>query len=129
MYSAVVSTNHLQLLQRMLRAFFFHVSNLIPKIILAFFCISSLYIIYDWITIMGYSKHEFDMINMFCFPNKNFIIIIPLPLHNGHFLVSPRWPLWRGFDCTSFQCPRRGRGWRGHCSSPTLNTVSMNLTR
>ena len=28
------------------------------------FCILSLYIIYDWITIMGYSKHELSTINV-----------------------------------------------------------------
>ena len=44
---------------------------------LAFFCISSLYIVYDCITVMGYSKHEFDTINMFYFPNKTLSYYTP----------------------------------------------------
>ena len=27
---------------------------------------------------------------------KVLLYITPLPLHNGHFLLSPRWLLWRG---------------------------------
>ena len=50
-------------------------------------CILSLCIIYDWITIMEYNKNELSSaINM----------LYSLPPHNGHFLLSPRWPLWRG---------------------------------
>ena len=41
------------------------------------FFISSLCIIYDWITIMGYSKHEFLTIYMFHAPNKNFSYYTP----------------------------------------------------
>ena len=32
----------------------------------SFFCVFiTIYIIYDWITIIGFSKHEFSAINMF----------------------------------------------------------------
>ena len=67
-YTAAVSINCLRYLSRML-------------------CILSLCIIYDWITIMEYNKNELSSaINM----------LYSLPPHNGHFLLSPRWPLWRG---------------------------------
>ena len=59
-----------------------------------FLCILSLYIIYDCITIMGLSNHDISTINMLYSFQKN-CHIIPLPPHNGHFLLSPRWPLCR----------------------------------
>ena len=40
----------------------------------------SIYIIYDWITIMGYSKHELGTINMM-YPLKKFVLCHPfLPI-------------------------------------------------
>ena len=43
---------------------FCHVNILIQNIIQVFLCILSLYIIYDWITIMRYGKHELSTISM-----------------------------------------------------------------
>ena len=53
----------------------------------AFLCILS-YILCDWNISMRNTKHELSTINMFYSPQK--IVILP------HFLLSPRWPLWRG---------------------------------
>ena len=50
----------------MLRALlaFGHVNILIKKYVSFFVCILALHIIfYDWITIMGYSRHELSKIN------------------------------------------------------------------
>ena len=77
-YTAAVSINCLRYLSRML-------------------CILSLCILYDWITIMEYNKNELSSaINM----------LYSLPPHNGHFLLSPRWPLWRGSTvlCNLVEC-------------------------
>ena len=50
--------------------------------------------IYDWIIInMGDSKHERRKIDMLYSLKK---LSFYTPLHNGHFLLSPRWPLWKG---------------------------------
>ena len=44
--------------------------------------ILSLYIIYDWITSMGYSKHEFSMIEInMLYSLKKIVPFIPLPPH------------------------------------------------
>ena len=48
-----------------------------------FFVYLFLYIIYDWITIMGYSQHEFSMINMYSLKKIN-VCITPLLPRNGH---------------------------------------------
>ena len=50
--------------------------------------------LYNWVTIMGYSKHKIITINMLFFLKK-IRHITHLPPHNGHLLPSPRWPLWR----------------------------------
>ena len=50
--------------------------------------------LYDWVTIMGYSKHKISSINMLFFLKKIRHITL-LPPHNGHLLPFPRWPLWR----------------------------------
>ena len=59
-----------------------------------------LYVIYDRITIMEYSKHELSIINMLYSLKKlsNYRPTSPQRprLHNGHFLLSPMWPLFRG---------------------------------
>ena len=62
------------------------------KKLLKFFC---LFYLYDWITIMAYSKNELGTINTLYFPKKKFHIT-PLPPHNGHlcttatfFVLSP----------------------------------------
>ena len=52
--------------------------------------ILSLYIIYDWITSMGYSKHEFSMINML-YSLKKIVPFTPLPPHIT--ATSLQWPL------------------------------------
>ena len=49
------------------------------KKLLKFFC---LFYLYDWITIMAYSKNELGTINTLYFPKKKFHIT-PLPPHNG----------------------------------------------
>ena len=71
-----------------------HVNILIQNIMQAVLCILLLYVIYAWITII-YSKHELSTINMFYSPKIN-CHITSLPPHKGHFLMSPRWPLWIG---------------------------------
>ena len=45
-----------------------------------------------------FSRHCFELstINMLYPMKKISHIITPLPLHNGQFLLSPRWPMWRG---------------------------------
>ena len=66
-----------------------------------FYQILSLHFIYDLITIMEYScKHEFSTINMlYCLTKLSFYTPTspwwPF-LHNSQFLLSTRWPLWRG---------------------------------
>ena len=79
------------------------------NVIQGFLCILSLYnniiIIFDWITIMRYSKHELSKIKML----KNCYITPSLPIkatspHNSHFLLSPRWPLWRGLTVAFNSC-------------------------
>ena len=69
-----------------------------------FLCILFLYIVYGWITILGYSKYELGTINLL-YSNPKICYITPLPppppahrppLHNDRFLLSPRWPFWRG---------------------------------
>ena len=71
-------------------------ATLIQSNIEVFSCILPLCIRYDWITIMEYNKNELSgTINMLYYLKK-FGHFTPLPLHNGHFLVSPRRPLWRG---------------------------------
>ena len=47
--------------------------------------------------IMGHGKHELRTKKHVVLPKTNcHIPITPLPLHNGHFLLPPRWPLWKG---------------------------------
>ena len=58
----------------------------------------SMYIICNWINIMGYSKHEHSTINMlYSLTRLCQITSLPPhkqpPLHNYHFLLFPRWPL------------------------------------
>ena len=63
-------------------------------------------IIYDWITIMRYSKHEVSTINML-YSLKN-VSYFNTTLHphnghlsttvNGHFFLSSRWPVGERFD-------------------------------
>ena len=78
----------------MLRALlaFGHVNVLIKKKYVSFFlCILALHIMfYDWITIMGYSRHELNKINTL-YSLKKIYYITPPPLHNGHFILSPIW--------------------------------------
>ena len=50
-------------------------------------------IIYDWITIMEYSKHELGTINMIYPPKETVLFHSFLDPHQGHF--TPRWPMWR----------------------------------
>ena len=42
---------------------------------------------YDWIIIMGYSRHELGKIIMLYSPKK-ICHITPLPLHNGHLSTT-----------------------------------------
>ena len=71
----------------------------------------------ELITIMGYSKQELGPINKSYSPK-----ITPLPPHNGHFLQSPGWTLWRGstvlFDSHgSMKRMNRPFALRGHVTS------------
>ena len=78
---------------------FCHVNILVKKVTRFFF-----FVFYDWITIIGYSKHERSTINMLYSLNKICHITVHAaptspwrsPLYNGHFLLSPRCRLWRG---------------------------------
>ena len=84
-----------------------NVANLARFVTLTF-CLKTLldffFVFYDWITIIGYSKHERSTINMLYSLNKIcHITVHPAPtspwrspLYNGHFLLSPRCRLWRG---------------------------------
>ena len=71
--------------------------NIIQVFLCIFFIFIQYFYYYDWITIMGYSKHEHVVL-----PKK--IVKLPpyLPIL-GHLstmatliLLSLRWPLWRG---------------------------------
>ena len=54
----------------------------LKKLFTFFTYILSLYIIYDWITSMGYSKHEFSMIEInMLYSLKKIVPFIPLPPH------------------------------------------------
>ena len=70
--------------------------NFFFKTLFKFFCVYfiSLYIIYDWYNIMGYSKQERSTKNMYS-PKNNFSMT-PLLLHSGHLLTK-----------ATFYCPRR----------------------
>ena len=50
-------------------------------------CILSLYIIYDWITIMGLSNHDISTINML-YSSQKHCLITPLPPHNGYLFTT-----------------------------------------
>ena len=86
-------------------AHFITLINILIQNIIQVFCAFYLYINikHDWITIMGYCKHELSTINMFDSAPKNVILpppppdlpITATPPHNGHFfcLVAV---VWRG---------------------------------
>ena len=59
------------------------VNLLIQTIITFFVYFICIYVIYVWITIMGYIKHERITINMLYSLKKFFCPIPPLPPHNG----------------------------------------------
>ena len=58
------------------------------KTLFKFFVYLFLYIIYDWITIMGYSQHEFSMINMLYSLKKIIVSITPLLLPHNSYLFT-----------------------------------------
>ena len=65
-----------------------------------FLCILFLYIVYGWITILGYSKYELGTINLL-YSNPKICYITPLPppppRHTGHLSTT-----------TAFFCPQGG---------------------
>ena len=69
---------------------FGHVNVLIKKKYVSFFCVyfSATYHFHDWITLMGYSRHELSKINTL-YSLKKICHITHPPLHNGHFILSP----------------------------------------
>ena len=68
---------------------FCHVNILIQNIkVFKFFVYLFLYIIYDWITIMGYSQHEFSMINMLYSLKKIIVSITPLLFPHNSYLST-----------------------------------------
>ena len=74
-------------------------------------------IIYDWITIMRYSKHALSKKK-----NKKQVVLpknLPIPTHNGHLLLSPRWLLWKsGSTVLNFTYKS---------NSEMLNNVNVNV--
>ena len=58
------------------------------KTLFKFFVYLFLYIIYDWITIMGYSQHEFSMINMLYSLKKIIVSMTPLLLPHNSYLST-----------------------------------------
>ena len=58
------------------------------KTLFKFFVYLFLYIIYDWITIMGYSQHELSMINMLYSLKKIIVSITPLLLPHNSYLST-----------------------------------------
>ena len=59
-----------------------NISSLVRFIMLTFrfkklFKFFFLFYLYDWITIMAYSKHELGAINMLCFPKKKLLYYTP----------------------------------------------------
>ena len=58
------------------------------KTLFKFFVYLFLYIIYDWITIMGYSQHEFSMINMLYSLKKIIVSITSLLLPHNSYLST-----------------------------------------
>ena len=79
------------------------------KKLLVFLCILSLWwFLYDWITIMEFSKHEISTINML-YSLKKICHITPLPrppFHNGYFLLFPRGLLWKCSTVTMHELER-----------------------
>ena len=74
---------------------------------------------------MEHSKHELKRKKKhFVLPKKNFHIT-PLPPHNGHFLLSPRRPLWRG---SVVSLKGGGGGITGTPRSPASHTPVMAYT-
>ena len=71
------------------------------KTLFKFFVYLFLYIIYDWITIMGYSQHEFSMINMLYSLKKIIVSITPLLLPHNSYLSTTAT-----FDYRSFSLSR-----------------------
>ena len=107
MIDAIVLTafNTAALKHELCTIFLANVNDLIQKIIynLSFLCIVALYIIFMlglplWNTVgmklgtinMLYSLKTFAILHPYLDPNNG-----QLP-DNGHSLLSPRWPLWRG---------------------------------
>ena len=58
------------------------------KTLFKFFVYLFLYIIYDWITTMGYSQHEFSMINMLYSLKKIIVSMTPLLLPHNSYLST-----------------------------------------
>ena len=63
------------------------VNILIQNIIYGLLCILSIYVIYDWITIIGYSKHEFSTNKHLYFLKKR-CHITSLPPNNGQLSTT-----------------------------------------
>ena len=103
-----VSINCLRYLQRMLQTLLvlLHPDILIPKNCSLFLCILSLrWFIYDWITIMEFSKHEISTINML-YSLKKSAILHPYLLITAIFpqrLLSsfPKGAVVEMFDCNN----------------------------
>ena len=57
-----------------------HANILIQNIVQVLLCIFTLHILYDWITIMGYSKHELSTVNML-YSLRKFVMLPPPPPH------------------------------------------------
>ena len=103
-----VSINCLRYLQRMLQTLLVlsHPDILIPKNCSLFLCILSLrWFIYDWITIMEFSKHEISTINML-YSLKKSAILHPYLLITATFpqrLLSsfPKGAVVEMFDCNN----------------------------
>ena len=82
-----------------------HAYILIQNIIQVFLCILSLYMIYDWTTIMGYSKHELSNNKHVVLPETKFVIlhhyVLPQNSHLSSPLSSvPKVAAEEPFDCT-----------------------------
>ena len=103
-----VSINCLRYLQRMLQTLLVlsHPDILIPKNCSFFLCILSLrWFIYDWITIMEFSKHEISTINMLYSLKKSAILhpylLITVTFPQRLLSSFPKGAVVEMFDCNN----------------------------
>ena len=105
-YRKHINSYDTNVLKQILRTLRFCLVNIFIQIFFSIFCciFLSLYFMFYMTGLplsLWDSEHEHNTVNMLCCLKKNCHITNPTspqrpPLYKGHFLLSPRWPLWRG---------------------------------